>query len=134
MPAGVARGCGWPWKLAGPWHSTTDRLNSGALELWDRAQKRSLRTIAPEFNRSVVLCHGPASFHGHPHPLATPAGTTRRSLSSYYYSNRVPPDATAQPPRSTQFLIWKPGERLREVARNVAPPFVWNALKRTFKR
>jgi len=106
----------------------------GALELWDKQQKRALHRIAPEFNRSVVLCHGPSSFHGHPLPLATPVGTTRRSLSSYYYSNRTPSDAAARPPQSTDFLIWKPKERLREAVRNVAPPFVWNALKRTFGR
>ena len=27
------------------------------------------------------------SFHGHPHPLACPAGRTRKSLAIYYYES-----------------------------------------------
>jgi len=106
----------------------------GALELWDGEQKQAVHSVQPEFNRSVVLCHGPASFHGHPHPMQLPEGVTRRSLSAYYYSNRSEPGLRAKAPQATQFLIWKPAERLREVARNVAPPFVWNALKRALTR
>ena len=106
----------------------------GALELWDGEKKQALRHIQPEFNRIAVVSHGPVSFHGHPEPMKLPDGVTRRSLSSYYYSNRSAPGLQVEPPQSTQFLIWKKSERLREAARNVAPPILWNALKRAFDR
>lgn len=104
----------------------------GALELWDKDRKSCVDSIQPEFNRSVVLCHGPSSYHGHPHPMQLPEGRTRRSLSAYYYSSRLLPQDAKKAPQSTQFLIFKPQERLREMARNVAPPILWNALKRAF--
>lgn len=107
----------------------------GALELWDGEKKRAQRFIQPEFNRIAVVSHGPVSFHGHPEPMQLPEGVTRRSLSSYYYSNRSEPGLKAdKPPQSTQFLIWKKSERLREAARSVAPPILWNALKRALER
>lgn len=106
----------------------------GALELWDGDKKQALRHIQPEFNRIAILCHGPVSYHGHPEPMQLPEGVTRRSLSSYYYSNRPAPGMTETPPQSTQFLIWKTSERMREAARSVAPPILWNALKRALDR
>ena len=104
----------------------------GALELWDKHQKHSVASIQPDFNRVVVLCHGPESFHGHPEPMALPEGRVRRSLSTYYYSSHIRAAEVNTAPRSTQFLIVKPQERAREMARSLAPPILWDALKRAF--
>ncbi len=62
-----------------------DRYN-GQLELWDRSAKRRVRAISPIFNRCVIFSTDRDSFHGHPDPLKTPAGISRRSLALYYYT------------------------------------------------
>jgi Rps23 Pro-64 3,4-dihydroxylase Tpa1-like proline 4-hydroxylase len=58
----------------------------GHLELWDRDRKTCRRRILPVFNRTVIFSTTDTSFHGHPHPLASPAGITRKSVSLYYYT------------------------------------------------
>lgn len=58
----------------------------GALELWDRSMTRCQKAIAPVIGRAVVFNTDTHSYHGHPDPLATPDGRTRRSIALYYYS------------------------------------------------
>jgi hypothetical protein len=54
-------------------------------------------TIAPRFNRTVVFSTTDTSFHGHPHPLASPAGVTRKSVSLYYYTAGRPESERSAP-------------------------------------
>jgi hypothetical protein len=63
-----------------------DESWGGALELWNEAMTPCV-SIAPFFNRTVVFSTTDTSYHGHPHPLASPPGITRKSLSLYYYTN-----------------------------------------------
>jgi hypothetical protein len=58
----------------------------GHLELWDVSMSECRVRIAPLFNRTVVFSTTDTSFHGHPHPLASPPGVTRKSVSLYYYT------------------------------------------------
>src|SRR6266545_1066864 len=58
----------------------------GHLELWDRSGKTCCKRILPLFNRTVVFSTTDTSFHGHPAPLASPPGVTRKSVSLYYYT------------------------------------------------
>lgn len=58
----------------------------GSLELWEQDMSRSAVSVAPEFNTMVVFTTDDKSFHGHPRPLACPAGVTRDSIALYYYS------------------------------------------------
>jgi Rps23 Pro-64 3,4-dihydroxylase Tpa1-like proline 4-hydroxylase len=58
----------------------------GHLELWDADMRNCRAKIAPLFNRTVVFSTTDTSFHGHPHPLASPAGVPRKSVSLYYYT------------------------------------------------
>lgn len=69
----------------------------GHLELWDKKMQGKVHTIAPVYNRCVVFNTDADSFHGHPDPLTTPDGVTRRSLALYYYtaSQRVYEDTAA---------------------------------------
>ena len=60
----------------------------GHLELWDMKEKRQLEHVPPLFNRAVLFETNEISFHGHPKPLATPAGIMRRSLAIYYYTQQ----------------------------------------------
>jgi Rps23 Pro-64 3,4-dihydroxylase Tpa1-like proline 4-hydroxylase len=58
----------------------------GHLQLWDMDKKVMLEKIAPQFNRMVMFETNEISFHGHPDPLKTPHGISRKSLATYYYT------------------------------------------------
>jgi hypothetical protein len=58
----------------------------GQLELWDTEMRGCRERIAPLFNRTVIFSTSDRSFHGHPHPLMSPPGVTRKSVSLYYYT------------------------------------------------
>lgn len=61
----------------------------GVLELWDlrdKKRKMQLANIAPAFNRCVIFETNEISFHGHPKPLNIPAGSSRKSIATYYYT------------------------------------------------
>lgn len=70
---------------------------NGYLELWDMkdGKKQQLEYIEPLFNRCVVFETNEVSFHGHPKPLATPQGVTRKSLAVYYYTKTRPANEIA---------------------------------------
>jgi Rps23 Pro-64 3,4-dihydroxylase Tpa1-like proline 4-hydroxylase len=74
----------------------------GHLELWDADMNACRVKIAPLFNRTVVFSTTDTSFHGHPHPLASPAGVTRKSVSLYYYTAGRP-EAERSEPHNTIF-------------------------------
>lgn len=69
----------------------------GHLELWNASMTACEQRILPLFNRTVVFSTSDTSFHGHPHPLASPPGVTRRSLSLYYYTAGRPEDERSAP-------------------------------------
>ena len=58
----------------------------GNLELWDPDMKDCFKSIEPVKNRCVIFDTGENSNHGHPDPLTTPAGISRRSIALYYYT------------------------------------------------
>lgn len=74
----------------------------GHVELWDPTMSRCVRKILPIFNRFVLFNTTDRSYHGHPEPLACPAGMTRKSIALYYYTNGRPLDEIA-PGHSTLF-------------------------------
>lgn len=80
-----------------PVYGTTRRVNvlvylnerwesdwGGSLELWDA--DGPVRRILPALNTMVVFDTSSTSFHGHPDPVASPPGTTRKSVALYYYT------------------------------------------------
>jgi hypothetical protein len=75
---------------------------SGHLELWDADMRECHVRIAPLFNRTVIFSTTDTSFHGHPHPLASPPGVTRKSVSLYYYTAGRP-EAERSAPHNTIF-------------------------------
>jgi len=72
----------------------------GHLELWDAGACRE--RILPSFNRTVIFSTTDTSFHGHPHPLTSPPGVTRKSVSLYYYTAGRP-EAERSAPHDTIF-------------------------------
>lgn len=78
----------------------------GELELWDEGLTGPVTTIAPLYNRLVVFETHDRTFHGHPSPLACPAGESRKSLILYYYTSAARPEAhvtRAEPHRA----LWR---------------------------
>lgn len=74
----------------------------GHLELWDAEMRAPRQRILPSFNRTVIFSTTDTSFHGHPHPLQSPPGVTRKSVSLYYYTaGRPEPERSA--PHDTLF-------------------------------
>ena len=69
----------------------------GHLELWSADMRECRQRIAPLFNRTVVFSTTDTSFHGHPHPLASPPGRTRKSVSLYYYTAGRPETERSAP-------------------------------------
>ena len=69
----------------------------GHLELWNREVTVCEQRILPVFNRTVVFSTTDFSFHGHPEPLACPPGTSRKSVSFYYYTNGRPAEERSAP-------------------------------------
>ena len=74
----------------------------GHIELWDREMRACVRKTLPVFNRTIVFSTTDSSFHGHPTPLACPAGRSRKSVSFYYYTNGRP-EAERSAPHDTIF-------------------------------
>jgi hypothetical protein len=56
------------------------------LELWDRKMSGIDKLIEPLFNRCVIFNTDATSYHGHPNPLKTLDGYTRKSIALYYYT------------------------------------------------
>jgi len=75
----------------------------GQLELWCTKRNAIVKSIEPRMGRTVVLMHGPGSYHGHTRPIATNGAAVRRSLASYYYTCK-PTLFQKLPYRTTKFL------------------------------
>ena len=102
---------------------------NGALELWDRERKQCEVRIQPEFGHSVLMLHGRVSFHGHPTPLSTPNGETRRSVAAYYYTS-PDVDEPSEHEFGSSFLFTSRLHKLRTVAKMLTPPLLWSAVRR----
>ncbi len=62
----------------------------GHLQLWDMERNIMVEKIAPLFNRMAMFETNEHSFHGHPVPLNTPQGVSRKSLAVYFYTPTRP--------------------------------------------
>ncbi len=75
----------------------------GLFELWNQDMTRCEKRVLPLFNRLVVFSTTDVSFHGHPDPLTSPEGTSRKSLALYYYTNGRPQGEATTKFHSTLF-------------------------------
>ena len=67
--------------LNDPW----EEAYGGHLQLWDADMTKCEKKVLPVFNRAVIFRTDMKSNHGHPDPLTSPFGVTRKSLATYYY-------------------------------------------------
>jgi len=115
------------------WHSEY----GGDLEIWSRDMKYQCKSISPEFNRCVIFCTDTDSYHGHPEPLNTPHGVTRKSLALYYYtaSKRIYEDL----PSDSTMYVARPADgayikreaamlRMQNYLKDWLPPAVFRSV------
>lgn len=104
-----------------------------ALELWDHQREHCVTTVQPEFGRTILLPHGPVSYHGHTRPLKAPDDRPRRSVAAYYYSSPV---ANHQPGLDaiSVFMRIHRVDRVKAMARMLMPPVLWSAARRLVRR
>lgn len=84
----------------------------GQLELWN-VEMTEHEKIEPMFNRMIVFDTSDTSKHGHPDPLASPPGISRRSLAFYYYTHGRLEEEPAVAHQTTHFQ--RPGEVFEDV-------------------
>jgi hypothetical protein len=94
------------------------------LELWDKKVNHCVTRVHPEFGRTILMPHGPASYHGHTKPLQTPDGRPRRSVAAYYYTS---PLAGKQHGDESASVFMRPArvDRVKTFARMIVPPVIW---------
>ena len=119
----------------------------GCLEIWDRAMKNKIHSIAPIFNRCVIFNTDSDSYHGHPDALTTPENVTRKSMALYYYTaseniyHEVPPSPTKWMARASDpqdMKIRNLSSRLQEIyLKDFLPPILYRGiepLKRSLRK
>jgi hypothetical protein len=105
----------------------------GELELWDQEMNAKVKGYLPIANRVVIFSTTDTAFHGHPTPLDCPKGMYRKSIALYYYTKGRP--ASEVSGSHTTLFKDRPGDAtklssVRNVARQLTPPIVWEALRR----
>jgi hypothetical protein len=82
----------------------------GALELWDAAIRRRIRSVEPIGNRILIFTTSGSAYHGHPDPLSAPISVARRSLALYYFT------VEDQPVRKATAYRARPGDGARRMS------------------
>jgi hypothetical protein len=110
----------------------------GAFELWRQNPAERVASFLPEFGRTLLIHQSSLSAHGHPMPVATPDGRTRRSVAAYFYTNGrddndiEPGPGSRYSPRITQY-IKRPGrtfgQKFELLVREVVPPIVLTGMR-----
>lgn len=108
----------------------------GHLELWDRNMTRCEAKVLPLFNRVMIFGTTDFTYHGHPDPLRSPEGMTRKSLALYYFSNGRPAEEVSGD-HSTIFRDRHAGEfrltarqRLHGFAKDLLPPIILRGIRK----
>jgi len=114
----------------------------GNLEIWDKNMVKKVKSIAPLFNRCVIFNTDSNSYHGHPDPLNTPPGITRKSIALYYYTaskkvyEETPTYSTmyvARPQDSNKIKLKAVKLRVHNYLNDWLPPIGYRAFKKTMK-
>lgn len=71
-----------------------DESWGGNLLLCDE-HGRTVESIVPYMNRTVIFETTETSYHGHPTPLACPEGVARKSFAAYFFTAE-PPEGAAE--------------------------------------
>jgi len=100
-----------------------------ALELWDAKDGQCVTTVQPEFGRTLLMPHGPRSFHGHPTPLQAADDRPRRSVATYFYTGSPMPEQDLD--RSISIFIQpRRIDAAKAMLRQWVPPILWRLAKK----
>ena len=108
----------------------------GKLELWNHEATSCDATIEPLFNKTIIFEVANPNYHGVPVPLACPAERSRQSFILYYHTVGIPGQPYVKP-HTSLFAPRTHGTNrvtLRQVAREIVPPFLVRALRRIGRR
>lgn len=121
-----------------------DENYGGKLEIWDKGVKKMYKSISPILNRCVIFNTDEGSYHGHPEPLMTPIGVTRKSIALYYYTAE---DNNTDVPQYSTIFHTKPGSDLRERAaafisrmrnyldlKEILPPIIYRNIRFIYRK
>ena len=99
------------------------------LELWDARKENCITRVMPEFGHTLLMPHGPASFHGHPEPLNAPDGRPRRSVAAYFYTSQT---AGKHGMEESISLFMKPRriDKAKAALRAITPPIAWSMARK----
>jgi hypothetical protein len=108
----------------------------GHLQLWDKNMAHCDAKVLPIFNRVMVFGTTDFTYHGHPDPLQSPEGMTRKSLALYYFTNGRPAEEITGR-HSTIFRAREEGEfepnfkqRVRGVIKDLLPPIITRNIRK----
>ena len=106
-----------------------ETVGEGAALQWDPNRKACVTRVQPEFGHTLIMPHGPASYHGHPTPMQTPDGRPRRSIAAYFYTSpsidTVSGDETA-----SIFMNPRRSDQIKTFVRNLTPPVIWSTVRK----
>jgi Rps23 Pro-64 3,4-dihydroxylase Tpa1-like proline 4-hydroxylase len=108
----------------------------GKLELWNHEATSCDATIEPLFNKTIIFEVANPNYHGVPVPLACPAERSRQSFILYYHTVGIPGQPYVKP-HTSLFAPRTHGTNrvtLRQVAREIVPPFLVRALRKLGRR
>jgi hypothetical protein len=108
----------------------------GKLELWNHEATNCDATVEPLFNKTIIFEVANPNFHGVPVPLACPVDGARQSFILYYHTVGLPGQPYVKP-HTSLFAPRTHGTNrvtLRQVAREIVPPFLVRALRKLGRR
>lgn len=62
----------------------------GHIELWSPDVKHQVFSMSPTLGNALLFATNDHSYHGHPDPLDSPEGVSRKSIALYYYTKERP--------------------------------------------
>ncbi len=89
--------------------------------------------VQPEFGHTLIMPHGPASYHGHPTPMQTPDGRPRRSVAPYFYTSPIV-NAPSDDETASIFLSPRRVDQVKTFTRMLTPPIIWTAVRKFAQR
>jgi hypothetical protein len=103
--------------------------DGGELELWRLKPRERATTVVPVFGRTVIMGQSKTAAHGHLQPIRE--GRTRRSVTTYFYTNGVLPLVTND--LLPTVYVQRKGQSMRQsaelVLRLIVPPFLLGGIK-----
>jgi Rps23 Pro-64 3,4-dihydroxylase Tpa1-like proline 4-hydroxylase len=109
-------------------HGWTDE-EGGQLEFWRAKPYQRERSIVPVFNRTVIFDTKPNAYHGHPNPVVSRTGVTRKAISAYYFTRGRPIREALYGVQGNRTPRQAPSRRAqaRAVGRALTPPILVEA-------